>query len=125
MPGELEEVSQALEGAIARVFPKLDRVAFGAALGAAAGVLVFLATIALVIRGGDVVGPNLQLLSAYFPGYSVTVPGSLLGLMYGFFSGFVGGWSFAFVRNGAMLLTMSLIHRRAEWKLTEDLFRYF
>jgi protoporphyrinogen oxidase len=125
MPGELEEVSQVLEGAIARVFPKLDRVAFGVSLGTTAGLLLFLATIALVAKGGDAIGPKLQLLNEYFPGYSVTVPGSFLGLLYGFFSGFVGGWSFAFVRNGAMFLTMALIHRRAEWKLIQDLFRYF
>ena len=125
MPGDMEEVSQVLEGAIARVFPKLDRVAFGVSLGATAGVLFFLATIALVVRGGDVIGPNLQLLREYFPGYSVTVAGSFLGMLYGFFSGFVGGWSFAFLRNGSMFLTMALIHRRAEWKLTQDLFRYF
>jgi hypothetical protein len=125
MPGELEEVTQVLEGAIARVFPKLDRVAFGVSLGTTAGVLLFLATMVLAAKRGDVVGPNLQLLNEYFPGYNVSVSGSFLGLFYGFFSGFVGGWSFAFVRNGAMFLTMALIHRRAEWKLIQDLFRYF
>jgi protoporphyrinogen oxidase len=125
MPGDMEEVSQVIEGAIARVFPKLDRVAFGVSLGATAGVLLFLATIASVVRGGEVIGPNLQLLREYFPGYSVTVAGSFLGVLYGFLSGFVSGWSFAFLRNGSMFLTMALIHRRAEWKLMQDLFRYF
>lgn len=122
--GELEGASQVLEGAMARIFPKLDRVAFGVSLGATGGILLSLATLALVIQGGDAVGPNLQLLNQYFPGYRVTVPGTFLGLVYGFLSGFIGGWGFAFLRNGATFMTMALIHRRAEWKLMQELLKY-
>lgn len=120
-----EEVVEVLQGALARAFPKIDRLAFGLSIGTLAGILVFLATIALVFKGGDVVGPNLQLLSQYFPGYSVTAAGSLLGLAYGFVTGFLGGWSFAFVRNAVVFLTMALFYRRAEWELLRRLFEYF
>jgi protoporphyrinogen oxidase len=122
---DVEELAGTLEAAIARVFPKLDRVAFGLSLGLVAGTLLLFATLVLVLKGGDAVGPNLRLLNQYFPGYSVTVTGSFLGLAYGLVSGFIGGGSFALLRNAALFITMALIHRRAEWKLMQELFRYF
>ena len=88
------------------------------------GTLLFLATIILVLKGGAVVGPNLQLLEQYFPGYSVSLSGSLLGLAYGFVTGFTGGWGFAFVRNTSVFLYMALLHRRAEHQLLKKLLEY-
>jgi ribose/xylose/arabinose/galactoside ABC-type transport system permease subunit len=61
--------------------------------------LVFLATAWLLIRGGQVVGPHLALLSNYFPGYHVSWPGALVGLVYGAMCGAVAGWSVAWVYN--------------------------
>jgi len=86
--------------------------------------LLFLATLVLVLKGGVVVGPKLQLLEQYFPGYSVTMLGSLLGLVYGFLTGFAGGWGFAFVRNIVLFLYMALIRRRAERLLLRKLLEY-
>jgi protoporphyrinogen oxidase len=111
---EAQEVEKVLQAALTRVFLKLDRVAFGLSLGVAAGGLLFLATLALLLKGGDVVGPHLELLDQYLPGYSVSVSGSVLGFAYGFVAGFIGGWGFAFLRNAAMVLYMAFIHRRAE-----------
>jgi protoporphyrinogen oxidase len=122
---EAQEVVEALEGVLARVFLKLDRVAFGLSLGMTSGLLLSLATIFLALKGGEVVGPNLQLLSQYFPGYDVTPGGSLLGLAYGFVTGFVGGWSFAFVRNFSVFLYMAIVQRRAERQLLRKLLEYF
>jgi protoporphyrinogen oxidase len=110
--------------AFAQAFPKLDRMAFGVSLGTATGMLLFLATLILVLKGGTVVGPTLQLLEQYFPGYNVTISGSLLGLGYGFFTGFAGGWGFAFLRNITAFLYMALIHRRAERMLLRKLLEY-
>jgi protoporphyrinogen oxidase len=109
-----QDLETVLQAALTRVFFKLDRVALGLSLGIVAGVLLCLATLALVLKGGEVVGPNLQLLNQYFPGYSVSVRGSVLGLAYGFVSGFFGGWGFALLRNAALFLYMAIIHRRAE-----------
>ena len=41
----------------------------------------------LVIRGGSSVGAHLGLLGQYFPGYSVTWSGCILGFFYGFSRG--------------------------------------
>jgi protoporphyrinogen oxidase len=120
----VHDVAEALEAALTRVFPKLDRLAFGLSLGTVAGLALFLATAWLVLKGGDVVGPRLQLLGNYFPGYSVTASGSVIGLAYGFITGFVGGWGFAFFRNAAVFLYMAAIHRRAELHLLRKLLEY-
>ena len=121
---EAQDVEKVLQVALTRVFLKLDRVAFGLSLGTAAGTLLFLATLALVLKGGEVVGLNLRLLSQLFPGYRVSVSGGLLGLAYGFVVGFIGGWGFAFLRNAVMFLYMAIIHRRAELRLLRRLLEY-
>jgi protoporphyrinogen oxidase len=120
----VEPALEKVEEVFAQVFPKLDRVAFGLSIGTVCGMLLFLATLVLILKGGTVVGPNLELLKNYFPGYSVTVWGSFLGLAYGFSAGFVGGWSFAFLRNTSVFLYMALLHRRAEHQLLRKLLEY-
>jgi hypothetical protein len=119
-----EAVVEALQEALARAFPKLDRMAFGLALGAVAGLLLGLATLILVLKGGDVVGPKLGLLSHYFPGYRVTLAGSGFGLVYGFTCAFIGGWLFAFARNLVVFLYMALTQRRVERQLLRRLLGY-
>ncbi len=115
----------AARDALSQAFARLDGVAFGLASGLAAGLVLFLATITLVIKGGPVVGPNLQLLSQYFPGYTITAAGSLVGLAYGFVVAFVAAWVFACVRNATVFLYLVVIHRRAElarlWRILEYL----
>lgn len=103
-----------LETALEPVFAKLDRVAFGVAVGALAAVGLSLASLFLVWKGGPVVGRNLRLLAQYFPGYGATPRGALLGLVYGLLGGFTVGWLFAVTRNAAALLSMAVIRRRAE-----------
>ena len=56
------------------------------------------------VQGGERIGPNLSLLSQFIPGYSVTWLGGLVGLVYGFGTGFVFGFAFARARNTAMRL---------------------
>jgi protoporphyrinogen oxidase len=121
---EEAEALRALEEALARVFTRLDRIAFGAAVGAVSGAALFLATLWLVLKGGQVVGPNLRLLGQYFPGYRVTLSGSLFGLAYGFASGFISGWLFAFLRNAALFLYLGRVHRKAQRALLRRFFDY-
>jgi protoporphyrinogen oxidase len=119
------DITEVLQGALAQAFPKLDRVALGLSLGTVSGALLFLTTQILLLKGGDVVGPNLQLLSQFLPGYSVTMSGSILGLAYGFGSGFVGGWSFAFLRNASVFLYTAATQHRAEREVLRKLLEYF
>jgi len=128
MPSDVEveapDITSVLQGALSQAFPRLDRLAFGLSLGVVSGMTLFLSTLFLVLKGGDVIGPNLQLLNQYFPAYSVSIFGSVLALVYGFASGFVGGWGFAFLRNAAVFLYIALTQRRAERQVLGKLLDY-
>jgi hypothetical protein len=82
---------------------------------------VFLATVSLAIRGGPVVGPNLQLLSQYFYGYTVTVKGAFIGFGYSLFWGFLFGYLLAYLRN----LFLAFFIYRAKKKAAVLRFRNF
>lgn len=116
--------TERLTEAVEHAFPKLDRVAFGVAVGLVGGLALFLATIIVVLKGGKVVGPNLALLAQYFPGYTVTSHGSVLGLLYGFTTGFVAGWSMAFLRNATVFIYMVASQRRTERQFLRKLLEY-
>lgn len=58
-----------------------------------------LATAWLLLRGGENVGQHLALLRNYLPGYTVTWPGALLGLLYGAAIGGLVGWTTAWIYN--------------------------
>jgi len=79
------------EELIERVAVRLNAATVGLVLGFLFGAAIFVATIWLVIKGGPNPGAHLVLLSQFFPGYSVTFPGSILGFVYGFLVGFVTG----------------------------------
>jgi len=78
---------------------RIQEQGWGIAFGLIAGVGLFAATNILVLRGGPVVGPRLRLLSIYFPGYSVTFIGSLVGFVYAFVGGYAVGRSIATIYN--------------------------
>lgn len=73
-----------LKKAIARLNARAWGVAFGLLLGTG----LFLATNLLVLKGGETVGPHLGLLGVYFPGYTVTFLGSIIGFVYAFVLGY-------------------------------------
>src|SRR3989441_1501734 len=112
-----EHLARILEFGLTRLFAKLDRVAFGLSVGAASGLVLFLATLFVVPGGQPLVRPILGLLGQYFPGYSVTPSGTIVGLAYGFIVGFVGGWSFALLRNACLFLWVAVLRRRASYHL--------
>jgi hypothetical protein len=74
--------------AVHRTAQRLNARAWGIALGLLFGLGLLIATNLLVIKGGSNVGAHLGLLSVYFPGYSVTFLGSLIGFVYAFVLGY-------------------------------------
>ncbi len=96
---QLEQDWKTIDRAIARLRASVMAVVF-ALLG---GTGLFVATLWLVIRGpapgATEVGLTLGLLNNYFPGYTVTWVGSLLGFFYGALVGMVVGWVFALIYN--------------------------
>jgi hypothetical protein len=87
------------EELLARAVLRLNGWITGMVFGILSGLLIFVATIWLVIKGGPVVGPHLGLLSQFFFGYSVTVAGSFIGMGYGLLMGFIAGWVIAWIYN--------------------------
>lgn len=77
----------------------LNNTILGVVMGTIAGLVLFVATLFLVLKGGTDVGAHLSLLNQYFPGYHVTYVGSVIGLIYGFASGFLVGWGIAWLYN--------------------------
>ena len=77
---------------------------FGCVLGIISALVIFVATNWLVIKGGDVIGPHLGLLSHFFIGYSVTFVGSLIGAVYGFVISYLSGLIIGWVYNGVVSL---------------------
>ena len=78
---------------------RLNARAWGIAVGLLLGGGLFVATNILVLKGGPNVGQHLQLLSNYFPGYSVSFLGSLIGFVYAFVGGYIMGRGIGFVYN--------------------------
>ncbi|HEX4936020.1 MAG TPA: hypothetical protein VFV33_22725 [Gemmatimonadaceae bacterium] len=77
----------------------LNARAWGIAFGLVLGGGLLLATLFLVVRGGNNPGQHLQLLSVFFPGYSVSVVGSLVGFVYAFVLGYALGRVIGLVYN--------------------------
>src|SRR5262245_33207271 len=78
---------------------RLNAAVQGLVTGIVAGLGTFIVTNWLVLKGGDVVGPNLGLLGQFFIGYNVTFVGSLIGFAYAFVTGFLIGYFVARIYN--------------------------
>jgi hypothetical protein len=95
MHPEDEQVRRLLRTRVIR----LNEWVTGISVGLVAGVLLFVATNYLILKGGQVVGPHLALLAQVFIGYRVTFVGSLIGFVYALLSGTIIGYCGAKVYN--------------------------
>lgn len=76
---------------------KLQAWPFGLAAGILWGATVLLATLWVIVQGGP--GEHLALLGRFYPGYTVSLFGAVVGLIYGFIDGVIGGLIFAWLYN--------------------------
>ena len=109
--------NESLPPAVISAFEPLHKRAFGMAVGAATGLLCFLATIVVMLRSG---GPDIHILNEYFYGYSVSWRGAFIALWWGFVAGFVAGWFTAFCRNFVIAASLWLGRNRSELEATRD-----
>ncbi len=84
---------------LSRAIQRLNARAWGIAVGLLGGLGLFTATNVLVLKGGPTVGQHLSLLGQYFPGYSVTFLGSIIGFVYLFVLGYILGRLIGLVYN--------------------------
>jgi hypothetical protein len=68
------------ENEIRQAIARIRTNALAAVCALIGGLGLFAMTVWLLIKGGPQVGKNLQLLSNYFIGYTVTWAGSVVGL---------------------------------------------
>jgi len=94
-----QDNNNAIEKLVLVELMRLNGVILGLILGILLGLGVFLATIILLLKGGDPVGPHLALLGQFFIGYRVTFAGSIVGFLYGLGVGFVAGYMIATLYN--------------------------
>ena len=85
---------------------RLNTRVMGLVLGIVMGLMIFIGTNWLLIKGGHiapdgkyVVGPHLQLLSQFFIGYKVSFLGSIIGFFYGFALGTLCGTTVGWIYN--------------------------
>ncbi len=104
------------EAIIDGAFARFEPVAMGVAVGVVSGCGLFLATAALLLQGGPVVGPTLSLLANYFVGFKVSWLGAMLGFIEASAGGFFLGYAGARLRNLGMDVYAWLLRRRAAGK---------
>jgi hypothetical protein len=92
-----------IRGAVVRMRARIMSIVFGMV----GGTIIFVATAWLLLRGGSNVGEHLGLLRHFFPGYSVSWLGALVGLFWGALSGGAIGWAVAWIYN-------QVVERRAD-----------
>lgn len=95
-----ERIGRDEEQVLRRVMLRINEQGWGIAIGMVLGLGLFIATNLLIIRGGENVGQHLSLLGVYFPGYSVTFVGSIIGFVYAFVVGYGIGRTIGVVYNG-------------------------
>ena len=103
-----------------RAFAPLHSVALGLAGGVVVSALLSIITVVLLLRGTDEAITAGSLLGQFLWGYSVSVRGIFIGLIWGVVIGFVMGYGFALLRNAAVWLWLTLIRSRAEMDQYSD-----
>jgi hypothetical protein len=89
------QVADEVSHAIAKIQSGVLTIVFATICGLG----LFLLTAWLVLKDGPDVGKHLSLLRNYFPGYSVTWTGSIVGFFYGAIVGGAIGWFIGTIYN--------------------------
>lgn len=84
---------------LSRAVARIHTIVLSLVFALIGGLLVFVMTAWLLIKGGPNVGAHLQLLGQYFIGYSVTWAGSLVGFCYGALTGGIIGFAIGKIYN--------------------------
>jgi hypothetical protein len=119
LPGEPDDVEAPLPESAMLMFAPLDKRAFGAAIGTVSAFAVVAVTAVHLVRTPPP-SLDLQLLSQYFPGYTVSWPGALVGAAWAFAAGFCAGWFTAFTRNLVLAISLFVLRSKAELADSRD-----
>lgn len=78
---------------------KLNKTSFALSLGIVWGLGLFLLTIWVMFRFPQGQHLYLGMLKNVYLGYSVSIPGAVIGLIWGFIDAFIAGWLIAALYN--------------------------
>ena len=92
-------VDPALERLVQKRIRRVNEFGLAVAAGIVAGLVLFVGTIWLLLKGGPVVGPHLALIGQFFVGYRVSVLGSLIGFAWAAVTGFLIAYTGAWIYN--------------------------
>ena len=118
---ELPDTSRppAGQASLAFAFAPVHKRALGVAVGGVFGIVIFAVTAFHVVLQPEG-APDIALLAQYFYGYNVSWRGAVIGLFWGFVTGFVMGWFVAFVRNFVIATKVFTLKAKAELARTTD-----
>lgn len=114
----MNNISRADKALLKIAFCRIDVAAMAIATGTVVGLLLFLLTAVLLIKGasaGVEAGPHLKLPGIYLPGYTVSWWGTLLGAVYGMLLGVAAGTIISGMWNFTHYLYMTAMVIRASW----------
>lgn len=120
-PAQVSAPAMTPDDVIDAVFARIDPVALGVALSVVSALTLFMATAALLLKGGRRVGATLNLLGHYLIGFEVTWAGAMIGAVEAGIGGFVIGYLFAWTRNWCLAAYAYLARRRIEARAQRDL----
>jgi len=106
------------EAILRTAFARIEPVAMAVALGSISGLLLFIATAILLLKGaspGTSVGPHLALISIYLPGFHVSWAGAVVGACYFWVIGAIAGFILATLWNLTHHLFIAVTVVRAMW----------
>ena len=118
---EVDKEKEYIKEVLSRSFSKIDKLAFATALGSVFGIISFLVTLWLVVKGGEFV-EYMDLLGQYFVGYTVSLKGAFISLGYSFIWAFIFGWLFAYLRNMVLAFVIYKVKKKTELMLLRTFF---
>jgi hypothetical protein len=102
-----------------RAFAPWHKRALGVAVGLTAAMCVAaLTAFHVVAHPPD--APNIELLSHFFYGFTVSWQGVLVGAWWSFFTGFVAGWFTGFVVNFVLATWLLVMKAKTDLSQTTD-----
>jgi hypothetical protein len=110
--------SDSVNRVLARAFAPVHKRALGVAVGLTVALVVLVVTVFHIIA--QPIDVPIDLLGQYFYGYDTTWRGALLGVWWGFVSGFAAGWFLAFLRNFAVATWIFVVRAKASLAQTRD-----
>lgn len=115
------KVTEELPAKLRIAFAPLKKIALGLAFGTVLGLGLLLFGLAHMHPALEQQDKWLGLLEFnLYSGYEATVTGSLIGLAYGFATGFVMGWLLAGARNFSIALWVAIAGAKEQLRMDQE-----